>query len=82
MKQHDVTEERAYDLLNTLVEDAWKDLNRESLICKEIPMVLKMRVINLTCFVDTMYKYEDTFTHVGAELIGYIKAHFIHPMSI
>ncbi|GKA34226.1 (-)-germacrene D synthase [Tanacetum coccineum] len=28
MKQYNVTEERAYDLLNTLVEDAWKDLNR------------------------------------------------------
>ncbi|PWA68010.1 (-)-germacrene D synthase [Artemisia annua] len=82
MKQHNVTEERAYDSLNTLVEDAWKDLNRESLICKEIPMPLKMRVINLTCFVDTMYKYEDTFTHVGQELIGYIKAHFVHAMSI
>ena len=82
MKQHDVTEERAYDLLNTLVEDAWKDLNRESLICKEIPMLLKMRVINLTRVMDTLYKYGDNFTHVGEELIGYIKAHFIHAMSI
>nr|WIM34769.1 germacrene D synthase [Chrysanthemum indicum] len=82
MKQHNVTEERAYDLLNTLVEDAWKDLNRESLICKDIPMLLKMRVINLTRVMDTLYKYEDTFTNVGPELIDYIKAHFIHAMSI
>nr|GEY44981.1 (-)-germacrene D synthase [Tanacetum cinerariifolium] len=54
MKQYNVTEERAYDLLNTLVEDAWKDLNRESLICKDIPMPLKMRVINLTRVIDIL----------------------------
>nr|I6QPS5.1 RecName: Full=(-)-germacrene D synthase; AltName: Full=Terpene synthase 5 [Matricaria chamomilla var. recutita]AFM43738.1 terpene synthase 5 [Matricaria chamomilla var. recutita] len=82
MKQHNVTEDHVYDLFNTLVEDAWKDLNRESLICKEIPMVLKMRLINLTCFIDTLYKYEDTFTNVGPELIDCIKSHLVHAMSV
>ncbi|KAD7478283.1 hypothetical protein R6Q59_007726 [Mikania micrantha] len=83
MKQRDATEEeKVYGLLNKEVEDAWKDLNKESLICKDVPMRLKMNVINLTRIIDTLYKYEDTFTRVGKELIDNIKSCFIHPMSV
>ncbi|KAD7478282.1 hypothetical protein E3N88_01418 [Mikania micrantha] len=83
MKQRDATEEeKVYGLLNKEVEDTWKDLNKESLICKDVPMRLKMSVINLTRIIDTLYKYEDTFTHVGEELIDNIKSCFIHPMIV
>ncbi|KAL8193838.1 hypothetical protein R6Q57_026080 [Mikania cordata] len=83
MKQLDATEEeKVYGLLNKEVEDAWKDLNQESLVCKDVPMRLKMNVINLTRIIDTLYKYEDTFTHVGEELIDNIKSCFIHPMIV
>ncbi|KAI3794694.1 hypothetical protein L1987_37327 [Smallanthus sonchifolius] len=83
MKQNDTTkEEKVYDLLNEQVEDAWKDMNRESLICKEAPMRLIMNVINLSRSIDTLYKYEDTFTHVGEEFMDNIKSCFVHAMSV
>ncbi|GJV82464.1 germacrene D synthase [Tanacetum coccineum] len=75
MKHHDVSkEEKVYGLLNQQVEDAWKNVNRESLVCKDVPMPLIMCVINLARAMDTLYKYEDTFTHVGEELMDNIKA--------
>ncbi|KAI3798437.1 hypothetical protein L1987_33712 [Smallanthus sonchifolius] len=83
MKQHGVKkEEEVYDLLNQQVEDAWKDMNRESLICKDVPLRLIMNVINLARVIETLYKYEDTFTHVGEEFIDNIKSCFVHPMSV
>ncbi|GKA23654.1 (-)-germacrene D synthase, partial [Tanacetum coccineum] len=39
MKHHNVTKvEHIYDLFKQEVEDAWKDMNQESLICKNIPL--------------------------------------------
>ncbi|KAK1410873.1 hypothetical protein QVD17_37414 [Tagetes erecta] len=37
MKKNNVKAEEVYDLLNQHVEDAWKDMNRESLVCKDVP---------------------------------------------
>nr|GEV92158.1 germacrene D synthase [Tanacetum cinerariifolium] len=83
MKHHDVSnEEKVYGLLNQQVEDAWKNLNRESLVCKDVPMPLIMCVTNLARAMDTLYKYEDTFTHVGEELMDNIKGCFVHAMSV
>nr|XP_043635880.1 (-)-germacrene D synthase-like [Erigeron canadensis] len=83
MKEHGVTEVKCvYDSLNQGVEEAWKELNRELLICKDVPLPLIMRVINLARVMDTLYKYEDTFTQVGQEFIDHIKACFIQPIPV
>lgn len=82
MKQDNVSQEYVYDLLNAQIEEAWKDLNRESLTCKEVPMQLIMRVINMTRIIEFLHKDEDIFTVVGEEVIDYIKSHFIHAMSL
>nr|XP_043609787.1 (-)-germacrene D synthase-like [Erigeron canadensis] len=82
MKEHDLTEEEAYDLLKQRVEDAWKVLNRETLICKDIPMALKMRAINLARVIDTLYKNDDNLKNVGEEIQGYIKSCFVNAMSV
>ncbi|KAL8261284.1 hypothetical protein R6Q59_025333 [Mikania micrantha] len=83
MKQHDVKEDFVYDVFNQQVEEAWKAMNQESLKCKDlVPMPLMMRVINLARVMDALYKYDDTFTRVGKELIGYIESLFVHAMSL
>ncbi|KAK1427999.1 hypothetical protein QVD17_16805 [Tagetes erecta] len=82
MKEHDVDEEYVYDLFKQRVEDAWKDMNRELLICKDVPMALKMRVLNLARVIETLYKYDDTLKNVGEELKDNIKSFFINAMSV
>ncbi|KAK9062810.1 hypothetical protein SSX86_020000 [Deinandra increscens subsp. villosa] len=74
--------EKVYDLLNQQVEDAWKDINQELLTCKDVPMRLMKNVDNLTCVIDTLYKHEDMFTHVGEEFKDHIRSCFVHPMSV
>ncbi|KAI3807447.1 hypothetical protein L1987_23375 [Smallanthus sonchifolius] len=84
MKQHDVNEEEhVYDVFNQEVEEAWKAMNQESLKCKEVvPLSLIMCVINLARVMDTLYKYDDTFTRVGEELKGHIKSLFVDAISV
>ncbi|KAI3706246.1 hypothetical protein L6452_23857 [Arctium lappa] len=82
MKQYDVTEEHAYKLIRKHINDAWKDISRESLICTDVAMPLIMRVINLTRVMDVLYKNKDNFTHVGEEVIGHIKSLLVHDISL
>ncbi|KAI3682833.1 hypothetical protein L1987_83136 [Smallanthus sonchifolius] len=82
MKEHDVTEEYVYDLFNQRVEDAWKDMNLDLLTCKDIPVALKMRVINLARVIENLYKYDDTLKNPGEELKDNIKSCFINVMSV
>ncbi|KAL7582210.1 hypothetical protein Lser_V15G42220 [Lactuca serriola] len=74
MKQYDVPEKYVHDLFNKKIEDAWKDITQESLMCKDVPMTLITRVINLARVMDVLYKRKDSFTHVGEELIDHIKS--------
>nr|WCC60123.1 terpene synthase [Pityopsis ruthii] len=82
MKKHNLTEEDVYDLLKEIVEDAWKDINRETFMCKDIPMALKMRAINLARVIDTLYKKDDNLKNVGEEIQDYIKSCFVNAMSV
>ncbi|KAI3735794.1 hypothetical protein L6452_15309 [Arctium lappa] len=81
MKQFGGTEEHVRDLFSKKVEDAWKEMIRESLICKDVPMPVIMRLINFARAIDLMYKDRDTYTHVGDEMINHIKSLLIDPMS-
>lgn len=83
MKQHDVTNvEKVYDFLNQQVEDKWKEMNLESLKCKDVPMPVITRLVNLARVMDVLYKYDDTYTRVGEELKDNIKQCFVHSMSV
>nr|QJB23281.1 sesquiterpene synthase 1 [Atractylodes lancea] len=74
IKQFDVTEKDVYELFDKKVEDAWKEMNGESLMCEDVKMPVIMRVINLARAMDVLYKNKDHFTHVGEELINHIKS--------
>ncbi|KAJ9565339.1 hypothetical protein OSB04_001305, partial [Centaurea solstitialis] len=74
MKQDNVKEEDVRDYLYKKVEEAWKDINRESLVIKDVPRPLVMCVINMTRSTNYIFKDGHSFTHVGEELIDHIKS--------
>ncbi|KAK9066882.1 hypothetical protein SSX86_014205 [Deinandra increscens subsp. villosa] len=74
MKEYDVTEQHVFDLFNEKVEEAWKEMNHESLTCKDVEMPIIMRVINLARAMDVLYKNKDHFKYVSEELINHIKS--------
>ncbi|XP_071737920.1 beta-caryophyllene synthase-like [Rutidosis leptorrhynchoides] len=82
MKEYEVTEEYVHDLVNKKIEDAWKKITEESLICKDVPMTLIMRVINMARVMDVLYKSKDHFTQVGEELIEHVRSLLICRMII
>ncbi|KAI3807293.1 hypothetical protein L1987_23219 [Smallanthus sonchifolius] len=81
-EQHDVSEEHAIDLVRKQIEDIWKDINRESLMCKDVPRPLIMVVINYVRTLYYLYKYNDNFSEVGEDIKDHIKSFFIEAMSI
>ncbi|KAK1433294.1 hypothetical protein QVD17_10204 [Tagetes erecta] len=82
MNEYDVTEQHVYDLFNKKVEEAWKEMNLESLSCKDVEMPVIMRVINLARVMDVLYKNTDHFTHVDDELINHIKSLVVDAIAI
>ncbi|KAJ9560477.1 hypothetical protein OSB04_005637 [Centaurea solstitialis] len=81
LKQYNVTEEHVYDLFNSKVEIAWQEMNRESLICKDVPMAINMRVINLGRVIDVLYKDQDNFTNVGEKVVYLIKSLLVNAIK-
>ncbi|XP_071717084.1 alpha-isocomene synthase-like [Rutidosis leptorrhynchoides] len=74
MKEYDVSEQHVYDVFNQKVEEAWKEMNEETMKCKDVELPIIMRVINLARAMDVLYKNKDHYTHVGPELINHIKS--------
>nr|UTK56353.1 TPS1 [Atractylodes lancea] len=81
MEQFDVTEDHVYDLVNKKIDQAWKEIVRESLMCKDVPMALIMRAINFARGMEVMYKGQDNYTHMGDEMINHIKSLFVDSIS-
>lgn len=82
VETYDVTEEHAHKFLHTKIDDVWKDINRETLMTKNVPMHLIMVAVNLVRMWEVLYKNDrDNFTH-SEGLKDQIESLFIHPMSI
>ncbi|KAI3760840.1 hypothetical protein L1987_51239 [Smallanthus sonchifolius] len=81
VKEFDVSEEHVIDLFLEKVEVAWTEMNRESLMSKDVPMPIIIRVINFARVIEVLYKYKDNFTHVGEEQQNHIKSLLIYSMS-
>ncbi|KAI3510524.1 hypothetical protein L1887_17587 [Cichorium endivia] len=82
MKEFDVTEEHVYGVFNEKVEDTWKEMNKESIMCKDVKMPIIRRVINLGRGMDVLYKNKDHFTYVGEELINHINSLLVDAIII
>ena len=82
MKQYGATEEEAYTKFRSQIIDSWKDINEECLEPRDVPMPLLMRVVNLACVMDTLYKDENCYTLSGGIMKDTIKSMFIDPIPM
>ncbi|KAK9072324.1 hypothetical protein SSX86_008757 [Deinandra increscens subsp. villosa] len=85
MKQHEVTGEHAIEWVRRQIEDAWKDINGESLVCKDIPRPLIMVVVNSARALQYLYNNDnsdDSFTEPGKNVNDHMKSLFVYPLSI
>ncbi|GJY68581.1 beta-caryophyllene synthase [Tanacetum coccineum] len=81
-KEYGVTEEHAYECLHKQIEDVWKDINREALMTKNVPMHMIMIAVNLVRMWEALYENDkDNFTFAEG-LKDQIKSLFIDAMSI
>ncbi|KAH9614747.1 hypothetical protein KSS87_019900 [Heliosperma pusillum] len=63
MKEYKVTESEACKVLNTEIENAWKDINQAFLEPNAPSMHVLMRLLNLARVVELLYTGEDMYTH-------------------
>ncbi|CAJ2669832.1 unnamed protein product [Trifolium pratense] len=82
MKQYNVSRETALQEGQRRIYDAWKDINNECLRPTEVPMPILTRIINLSRFMDVVYKDKDNFTDPKGEMKSFIKAMLVEPVPI
>ena len=83
MKQHGVSEQQAYDEFHKQIENAWKDINEESLRPTAVPMLLLSRLLNFARSGDVMYKgHKDMFSHPEEVMKNNISMLLVDPVPI
>ncbi|KAJ7981640.1 Terpene synthase [Quillaja saponaria] len=82
MKQHGVTEEEAFKILEEEVSNAWKDINEDFLKPTAVPVHFLDCVINHTRVLNFLYGYElDKYTE-GVLMKDYVATLFVDPIPI
>ncbi|KAL5101430.1 hypothetical protein RYX36_005757 [Vicia faba] len=82
MRKYNVSREGAVQEGRKRIVDAWKDINKESLMPTDVPRPFLTRIINLSRFMDVVYKDKDNFTNSEGEMKTFIKALLLDPMKI
>lgn len=81
MKQYSVTEREAENDLRKQVDEAWKDMNEESLHLTAVSMPLLEGILNLTRVMDVLYKDGgDHYTNPHIMLKDCIKSVLVDPV--
>ncbi|QHO32318.1 putative sesquiterpene synthase [Arachis hypogaea] len=82
MRDYGVSKEEAIQELQKGVTDAWKDINEECLKPTEVPRQFLMNILNMSRFIDVMYKDEDCYTHAEGKMKKCIEALLVDPVPI
>ncbi|RHN57913.1 putative lyase [Medicago truncatula] len=82
MRQYNISREVAIQEGRKRIVDAWKDINKECLMSTEVSMPFLMRILNLSRFMDVVYKDKDNFTHPEGEMKSFIKSLLVDPVPI
>ncbi|KAM6555100.1 hypothetical protein CsatB_015862 [Cannabis sativa] len=82
MIEHGVCEEEAYDELNKLIMNAWKEINEEFLKPTKVASPILLRALNFSRVMDLIFKFGDGYTHVGKVTKDIVAALLIHPISL
>ncbi|MED6218715.1 hypothetical protein PIB30_029038 [Stylosanthes scabra] len=82
MREFDVSREEAIQEMQKRVTDAWKDMNEECLKPTKVPIPFLTRILNMSRFMDVMYKDEDCYTHAGGKMKECIEALLVNAVPI
>ncbi|MED6124418.1 hypothetical protein PIB30_058717 [Stylosanthes scabra] len=82
IKEFDVSKEEAIQEMRKRVTYAWKDMNKECLKPTAVPMPFLTRILNMSRFMDVMYKDEDCYTHAEGKMKKCIEALLVNPVPI
>ncbi|XP_042402819.1 alpha-humulene synthase-like [Zingiber officinale] len=63
MKEFATDEKEAYKNLMEMVEDAWKDHNKECLNPTQVPRLIIEKIVNFSRVLEEVYKYTDIYTN-------------------
>lgn len=73
MKKYNVSREGVIQEGRKKIVGAWKDMNKECLMPTQVPMSFLKRILNLSHFMNVVYKDKDNFTHPEGEMKTFIK---------
>jgi (-)-germacrene D synthase len=82
MREYNVSKKAAIQEGRKRIFDAWKDMNAECLRPTEVPMPFLKRILNLSRFMDVVYKDKDNFTHPEGEMKTFIKLLLVDPVLL
>lgn len=82
MKQYGTDANEACKKLQMLVQDAWKDMNKECLNPTAVPMPLLERLVNLPRAIEDSHKYIDSYTHSNTTMKDRITLLLVQPVPV
>ncbi|KDP31576.1 hypothetical protein JCGZ_14801 [Jatropha curcas] len=82
MKQYGVSKQEAYEKLNKIVANMWKDLNEELMKEIDIPKPILMCILNIVRVMDVVYKDEDSYTHSNTSLKDILATFLVTPVAV
>ncbi|KAK9989338.1 hypothetical protein SO802_029577 [Lithocarpus litseifolius] len=82
MKQYGVSKQEVHDEFRKQIVNAWKDINKECIRPTEVPVPLLTRVVNLARVMDSLYKDEDAYTHLGGVMVEDITSMLVDPVPV
>jgi len=81
MRRYNVSKEIAAQEGRKRIANAWSDMNKECLRPTEVPMPFLECMLNLSRFIDVVYKDGDGFTNPGGEMKSFVKALLVDPVT-
>ncbi|KAJ6837869.1 (-)-germacrene D synthase-like [Iris pallida] len=81
MRDEGITEQEALAKLNKMVENAWKDINKECLNPFPSRKHLNMLALNYTRMMEVIYKHEDSYTNPEGQMKENIALLLVRPIE-
>ncbi|KAJ6822070.1 (-)-germacrene D synthase-like [Iris pallida] len=81
MRDEGITEQEAVAKLKSMVDKAWKDINKEWLSSLPSRKHLNLLALNYTRMVEVIYKHEDSYTNPDGHMKDNVTLLLVHPME-
>ncbi|KAF2287650.1 hypothetical protein GH714_002121 [Hevea brasiliensis] len=79
MKEYGVSKEKAMAELRKMCDNAWKDMNEESMRPTAVPMPLITSIVNLARMMEVVFQYDDGYT-IASSLKDHVTLMFVEPV--